>query len=191
LLTRIVQTDPLYIEFAVPDEEAALLRQSLRGSKVHDIKARLLLDDGGELGAAAELTFLDNAVSTNSGTVNARAVLKNPDLSLIPGQFLRVRLEGVALANVLVVPRRAVMTGAQGPFVWTLDDKNVPQFRPVQMGRAVGDAVIIAQGLNEGDRYVIEGNMAVRPGSPVNVQPANAKETKNAKAQPPKAPGAA
>jgi membrane fusion protein (multidrug efflux system) len=191
LLTRIVQTDPLYIEFDMPEEEAALLRQSLRSAKEQQIKVRLLLVDGAEPGTAGDLTFLDNAVSTTSGTVNARAVLKNPDLALIPGQFVRVRVEGVALANVMVVPRRAVMTGAEGPFVWTVDDKNVAQFRSVQMGRSVGDDVVIAQGLNEGDRYITEGSIAVHPGAPVNIQ---SKERKDAKdAQPPstKSPGAA
>ena len=191
LLTRIVQTDPLYIEFAVPDDEAAMLRQSLRSPTGRDIKVQLLLEDGSEFGTAAELTFLDNAVSTNSGTVNARAVLKNPEMRLIPGQFLRVKLQGVALANVMVVPRRAVMTGAEGPFVWTVDEKNMPQFRAVQMGRNLGDRVVIAQGLNDGDRYIVEGTMAVRPGAPVNVHSDSGKESKDAKAPPYKSPGAA
>jgi membrane fusion protein (multidrug efflux system) len=190
LLTRIVQTDPLYIEFAVPDDKAALLRSSLRSPHGRDIKVRLLLDDGSEFATPAALTFLDNAVSTNSGTVNARAVLKNPEMNLIPGQFLRVRLEGVSLANAMVVPRRAVMTGADGPFVWTIDDKNQAQFRRVQMGRNLGDNVVIAQGLNEGDRYIVEGNMAVRPGAPVTVQSKEAKDAKESQAAS-KSPGAA
>jgi membrane fusion protein (multidrug efflux system) len=191
LLTRIVQTDPLYVEFDVPEEEAALLRQSMRSAKAQQVKVRLLLDDGTEPETAGDLTFLDNAVSTTSGTVNARAVLKNPELALIPGQFVRVRLEGVTLANVMVVPRRAVMTGAEGPFVWTVDDKNVAQFRSVQMGRNVGDDVVIAQGLNEGDRYITEGSMAVRPGTPVNIHSKERKDAKDAQAPTTKSPGAA
>jgi len=191
LLTRIVQTDPLYIEFAVPDDEAALLRQTLRGPNGHAIKVRLIPTESGELAAPAELTFLDNAVSTNSGTVNARAVFKNSDMSLIPGQFLRVRLDGVALPDVMVVPRRAVMTGAEGPFVWTVDANNVAQFRAVRMGRNVGDDVVISQGLNDGDRYIIEGTAAVRPGSAVSVQPKDVKDAHDSKARSPQAPGAA
>lgn len=191
LLTRIVQTDPLYIEFAVPDDEAALIRQTLRGPNGHAIKVRLMPSESGELAAPAELTFLDNAVSTNSGTVNARAVFKNSDMSLIPGQFLRVRLDGVALPDVMVVPRRAVMTGAEGPFVWTIDANDVAQFRAVRMGRNVGDDVVVSQGLNDGDRYIIEGTAAVRPGSAVSVQSKDVKDAHDSKVRSPQAPGAA
>ncbi len=119
LLTKIVQVDPLYIEFAVPEAEAALIRSTLApASKAAAPNVKLLLENGSEYADSAKVTFVDNAVDVNSGTVRVRAVLRNPEAQLIPGQFIRARVEGVTLANVVAIPRKAVMSSAQGPFVW-------------------------------------------------------------------------
>jgi membrane fusion protein (multidrug efflux system) len=172
LLTRIVQTDPLYIEFSVPEEEAALLRARLADPVARkDLKATVLLA-GGKHPDKADITFIDNAVEAASGTVLARAVLQNKSTRVLPGQFVRVRVEGVALDEVVSIPRKAVMMSPQGAFVWVIDDKESASFRPVQMGRDVGGQVVITQGLGAGERYIVEGVMKVAPGAPVTAVPA-------------------
>ena len=172
LLTRIVQTDPLYIEFSVPEEEAALLRARLADQATRkNLQATLLLGNG-EHPEKAPVTFIDNAVESTSGTVVARAVLPNKQGSLLPGQFVRVRLEGVALEDVVAIPRKAVMMSPQGAFVWVIDANESASFRPVQMGRGVDEQVIITQGLAAGERYIVEGVMKVAPGAPVTAVPA-------------------
>jgi len=182
LLTRIVQTDPLYIEFSVPEEEAALLRARLADAEARkNLRATLLLA-GGEHPEKAMVTFIDNAVESTSGTVLARAVLPNKSGAMLPGQFVRVRVEGVALDDVVAIPRKAVMMSPQGAFVWVIDDKDAASFRPVQMGRGVGDQVVITQGLGAGDRYIVEGVMKVAPGAPVTAVPAE--PVREASAQP-------
>jgi len=175
LLTRIVQIDPLYVEFSVPEAEAMLLRTAL--SPTHKGPAptvKLLLEDGSEYADAAKLTFVDNAVEVNSGTVRVRAVLQNKLAQLIPGQFVRAHVEGVSLANVVMVPRKAIMSGPQGHFVWLVGADEKVEIRPVQTGRGFGNDVIVTSGLNAGDRFVVEGVLKVQPGIQVSAVSADA-----------------
>jgi membrane fusion protein (multidrug efflux system) len=174
LLTRIVQVDPLYIEFSMPDSEAALLRASMSPAANATKKnptppiVKLLLENGEEYPEAAKLTFVDNAVDTQSGTVRVRAVLSNPEAQLLPGQFIRARIEGVTLANVVAIPRKAIMSSAQGRFVWLVAAEEKIEIRPVQIGRTMGNNVVVTEGLNQGDRYVVEGVLKVQPGITVS-----------------------
>lgn len=175
LLTRIVQIDPLYVEFSVPEAEAALLRSSL--SPTHQGPpplVKLLLEDGSEYADAAKLTFVDNAVEVDSGTVRVRAVLQNKLAQLIPGQFVRAHVEGVSLANVMMVPRKAVMSGPQGHFMWLVGADEKVEIRPVQTGRSFGNNVIVTSGLNVGDRFIVEGVLKVQPGIQVSAVSADA-----------------
>lgn len=171
LLTRIVQIDPLYVEFSVPEAEAALLRNAIAPSSNSAPTVKLLLDEGTQYPDAAKLTFVDNAVDPDSGTVRVRAVLKNASAQLIPGQFVRAKVEGVTLANVVSVQRKAVMNGPQGRFVWLVAAGDKIEFRPVQVGRGFGNNVVVTQGLAPGDRVVVEGVMKVQPGAPVTAVP--------------------
>jgi membrane fusion protein (multidrug efflux system) len=179
LLTRIVQIDPLYVEFSVPEAEAALLRNALipaaqNAKNASAPSVKLLLEDGNEYPEAAKLTFVDNAVDPNSGTVRVRAVLKNPASQLIPGQFIRARVEGVSLADVVAIQRKAVMNSPEGRFVWLVAAGEKIEFRPVQVGRGFGNNIIITQGLAPGDRVVVEGVMKMQPGAVVSAVPFDA-----------------
>ena len=170
LLTRIVQVDPLYIEFSLPDAEAALLRASIAPARKNATPpvVKLLLENGEEYPEAAKLTFVDNASDPQSGTVRARAVLPNPEAQLLPGQFIRARVEGVTLSDVVAIPRKAVMSNAQGRFVWLVAQEEKIEMRPVQVGRTMGNNIVVTQGLAPGDRYVVEGVLKVQPGIQVS-----------------------
>jgi membrane fusion protein (multidrug efflux system) len=167
LLTRIVQTDPVYVEFSLPEREAAQVRARLATGRAPTV--RVGLADGTEHPQPAELTFIDNAVEAGTGTVRARAVLPNPDRRLVPGQFLRARLEGVTLPAAVTVPRRAVMSSAQGSFVWLVGEGDVVELRPVRIDLTVGDLAVIAEGLAGGERVVTEGVLKVQPGVKVAI----------------------
>lgn len=190
LLTTIVQMDPLYVEFSVPEAEAAMLRSSIAsaaGAKAAPV-VKLLLDAGTEYPDAAKLTFVDNAVDRSSGTVRVRAVLNNPAGQLIPGQFIRARVEGATLANVMTISRKAVMTNAQAYFVWVVGAGEKIEMRPVHIGRNMGNNIVITQGLADGERVVVEGVLKVQPGiqvSAVSVDPA-ARQVEAPKAAQPK-----
>ena len=171
LLTKIVQVDPLYIEFSVPEAEAALLRNGLApaNQSARPPGVKLIMEDGSEYPQAAQLTFVDNAVEWTSGTVRVRAVMPNKNAQLIPGQFIRARVEGVMLSNVVSIPRKALMAGPQGAFVWLVGADSKAQMRPVQVGRSFGNNVIVTDGLRAGDRYIVEGVLKVmQPGTLVS-----------------------
>lgn len=169
LLTKIVQVDPLYVEFSVPEAEAVLIRGSLApANKMAAPSVKLLLESGAEYQEAAKVTFVDNAVDPNSGTVRVRAVLRNPEADLIPGQFIRAKVEGVTLSNVVTIPRKAVMSSAQGSFVWLVDAEQKVAMRPVQTGRSMGNTIIVTNGLAPGERYIVEGVLKVQPGIAVS-----------------------
>jgi membrane fusion protein (multidrug efflux system) len=168
LLTRIVQIDPLYVEFAVPESEASLIRGVLARSNGAGLSVKLVMEGGTDYPQVAQLTFIDNAVDLGSGTVRARAVLPNHDATLIPGQFVRAKVEGVVLANSLAIPRKAVMSGPQGRFVWLVDNDQKVAIRPVQVGRSMGNNIMVTEGLSAGERFIVEGVLKVQPGIVVN-----------------------
>lgn len=173
LLTRIVQTDPLYVEFSIPEIDAAAVRARLRVGR-DGLEVRLVLENGAVHPAAAKLNFLDTSVGSGTGTVRARAVVANADGALVPGQFLRVRIEGVTLQGV-AVPRRAVMSSAQGSFVWIVGAGDKVELRPVQLGGNVGARQLVTAGLQGGERVIVEGVLKVQPGAQVTIaQPAAA-----------------
>ena len=186
LLTKIVQIDPLYVEFSLPDAEATLLRATLLPKATPAI-VKLRLDDGTEFPDAAKLTFVDNAVDVQSGTVRARAVLNNKSGQLIPGQFVRAQVEGVTLANVVSIPRKALMSSAQGSFVWIVGADDKVEMRPVQVGRGVRNDVVVTSGLTAGDRFVVDGVLKVQPGIQVSAVSVDA-ATKQAEGEAAKAP---
>jgi membrane fusion protein (multidrug efflux system) len=167
LLTRIVQTDPIYVEFALPEAEAAQVRARLAGDNLPQV--RVELQGGTRLPDPARLTFVDNAVEATSGTVRARAVLPNPDGRLVPGQFLRAEIEGVSLPDAVSVPRRAVMSSAQGSFVWRVGEGDVVELQPVRVVTTVGERVVVAEGLTGGERVIVEGVLKVQPGAKVAI----------------------
>jgi len=181
LLTRIVQADPLYVEFTVPDSEAATLRAGQAANlttglaktsvttPTQPMTVHIELADGTQYAQPAQLTFLDNAIEMQSGSVAARAIVRNPDHALLPGQFVRVRIEGLRIDNVIGLPRKAVLTNGEGHFVWVLDEQNKATQRHLTLGANIGDLVIVKNGLERGDRVVIDGVMKVAAGERVNI----------------------
>jgi len=167
LVTRIVQTDPIYIEFTVPETEAAQVRARLASGSAPLV--RVEVQGGAQHPEPAKLTFVDNAVEPTSGTVRARAVLPNPAGRLVPGQFVRAKLEGVEIADAVTVPRRAVMSSAQGSFVWLVGEGDLVELRPVRLSGMVGERAVVVEGLTGGERVIAEGVLKVQPG--VKVKP--------------------
>jgi len=167
LVTRIVQTDPIYIEFTLPETEAAQVRARLATGSAPLV--RVEVQGGAQLAEPAKLTFVDNAVEATSGTVRARAVMPNPDGRLVPGQFVRAQLDGVEIPDAVTVPRRAVMSSAQGSFVWLVGEGDAVALQPVRLAGMVGERAVIAEGLAGGERVIVEGVLKVQPGVKVKV----------------------
>src|SRR5580765_8077351 len=142
LLTSVIQVDPIWVNFGIPDNEQARLQKDAEAGRLNlpkNFEVELRLADGGIHPKKGRLSFSDVRVSPSTGTREARAEVPNPDGALRPGQFVRVILHGATRPNALTVPQRAVLEGPQGKFVYVVDDKSTAQPRPVQAGEWSGD----------------------------------------------------
>ena len=141
----------------------------------------MLLTDGTVYPYKGRITYLDPVVNADTGTFNMRVEVKNPNGALRPGQFVRVRIQGVVRPNAIMVPQQAIMQGPSGKFVYVVDADNTAQPRPVQVGDWYGDQWLIDSGLKGGDRVVVNGAARLQPGAPVQIQPAAAPDAQPAK----------
>lgn len=176
LLTTMSQVDPMYVRFDISEREYLAWRDAVgRGELVAAngdtpyVEIELL--DGTVYPHRGEISFEDVAVDLQTGSVEMRATIANPDFRLKPGQFVSCRMVGWERPDALSVPKRAVTQSPQGPFVYVVDANNVAQMRPIQPGPWSGDAWLIEAGVSPGDRVVVEGLMKVRPGAPVTPVP--------------------
>jgi len=170
LLTYIVQADRLYVDLAVTDTDAELVRAALAADHGGHVGVSIADAQGRAIAAMGTIEFVSPRIDDATGTVAIRAVLDNPD-GVVPGRIVRARVEGVSIANSLVIPKRAVMHGAQGAYVWTVDASGQPVPAPVELGALAGNDVVVTAGLTAGARVVVDGLLKVRPGSPVNAVP--------------------
>jgi membrane fusion protein (multidrug efflux system) len=184
LLTHIVQSDRLYVQFAVPEAEANSIRGANMGGASNPVTVDVLDTAGNALAQGAKVEFISNAVGDQTGTVEVRALLAN-SMNLTPGQVVRARVNGVTLASSLVIPKRAVMHGVQGSFVWLIGAGDKVEFRPVQLGTTAENDVVVDQGLKAGERIVVDGILKVQPGAVVKGVPLAAGAAPNAAPAPP------
>jgi membrane fusion protein, multidrug efflux system len=173
LLTYIVQSDRLYVQFAVPQAEAASIRaaNTTPTSSSPGITVDVLDTAGNVMAKGARVEFISPAVGDQTGTVEVRAVLENAEANLLPGQVVRAKVNGVNLAGSLVIPKRAVMHGVQGSFVWLIGAGDKVEFRPVQLGVTAENNVVVHDGLKAGERVVVDGVLKVQPGAVVKGVP--------------------
>jgi membrane fusion protein (multidrug efflux system) len=117
------------------------------------------------------LDFLGSRVDQATSTVQANATFPNPDASVLPGQFVRIRIEGLKRYGVLAVPEIAVGQGLMGPQIFVLDENNVARARPVDLGEVAGPWQIIQGGVEPGERVVVGDLAGVQPGTTIEPQP--------------------
>ena len=172
LLTSVVQTDPMWVNFGIADNEQARIQKEAQSGRLklpRNFEVELRLADGSVYAQKGKLDFADVRVSTQTGTREARAEVPNPEGVLRPGQFVRVVLKGASIPNAVTVPQRAVLEGPQGKFVYIVDEKSTAQARPVEAGQWAGDRWIISSGLKGGERVIVDGVMKIGPGAPVRI----------------------
>ncbi|MBI1181058.1 MAG: efflux RND transporter periplasmic adaptor subunit [Alphaproteobacteria bacterium] len=192
LLTTIEQLNPIYVNFSQSSNELLKLRRDIEEGKVKAlpldrIEVTLILEDGSTYNHVGHLNFLDMSVDSSTGSVSLRAEFPNPDRLLLPGQFVRARVQGSVIKNGIMVPQRAVQVKPEGASVMLVDDKNIVRSREVTLGNLQGSFWSIASGLQPGDRVITDGLQHIRPGSPVRIDKAPPKEQPGA-GQPPAKP---
>ena len=182
LLTSITQLDPVYVNFSFSDIEAAEVRRLVDLKKAKGEAPRLTVKisfgDGTTYNHDGVVDFTSSTIDVSTGTLQARAVVDNPDRRLLPGQFVRATVTGVSLDNAIVIPEVALMQSPQGQFVYTVDKDSKAHVNLLTLGQKVGDQWLVLSGLAAGDKLVTEGIMKVRPGSPVQATPATGEANK-------------
>ncbi|NLW95428.1 MAG: efflux RND transporter periplasmic adaptor subunit [Xanthomonadaceae bacterium] len=170
VLTTVVSQDPVHVYFEA--DEQTWLRYSRDAGSGRDgdgrvVRVGLAGEDG--LPHAGTLDFIDNQVDPATGTIRARAVLRNPDGLFTPGLFARVQLAGAQQTRTLLVDDKAVLTDQDRKYVWVLGEDDTAQRRDVELGRVIEDGLrVVRAGLSPEDRVIVSGVQRVfMPGMPV------------------------
>lgn len=183
LLTTIVQLDPVHVRFALPENDANIRRAAregmVRADQEQNVSARLVLADGSEYELDGRIDFTASTLDPRTGTVSARAVFPNPEQVIVPGQFVRVRVELQSFDDVITVPERAITQGQNGPVVYVVDDDSKARIREVELGPVSDGRQILLSGLDAGDRYIVSGLVNLRDGAAVNVTNPDSPEEAN------------
>jgi membrane fusion protein (multidrug efflux system) len=187
LLTYVAQVDPMWVEFSVSENQLLKAREEQKQGIVKPpaeggYEVEVVLADGSVFPHTGRITFSDASLSEETGTFLIRAEVDNPEGLLRPGQFVRARLKGATRPNSILVPKRAVQQGAQGSFVWVINDKAEAEFRPIVVGAWSGDQWFVNKGLQAGEIVVVEGALKLRAGVAVKVVEPDADKTKAQKA---------
>ncbi len=167
-LNTIVQLDPIYVTFAPSESDLAEIQKSRAGGK---LEAEVLLPGETVARHRGSLTFIDNAIDSNTGTITARATIDNKDFSLLPGQYVRIKLRVKDQPDALMVPQVAVGSGQMGKYLYVVGEGNKVERRPVTLGPVEAEQVTILTGIGVNDK-VITGNLQkIGPGALVQPLP--------------------
>lgn len=201
LLTNIVQTNPMYVNFSVSEAELLRMNQQFgsgqlslpgkrasNGSLGFDVKVKLA--DGSQYPRAGKLNFASEIVNPKTGSFDVRAVIPNPDGGLRPGQFVRVLLGGATRPNSLSVPQRAVIDSPFGKIVFVINKEDKLEPHPVELDGWTAGEWLVTKGVAAGDRVLVEGFIKAHdPGMLVKAVPyVPAVPGQSAAAKPPAAP---
>jgi membrane fusion protein (multidrug efflux system) len=190
LLAEISTDDPAWVYFSV--SEAMLLNyqrrygaaeRSSEGERAAD-PVRLRLSDGTEYALPGFINFADRALDPTTGTYSLRAEFPNPDHTLVPGLFARIRVIAEEREGVIVVPDRAVQQQLGRYFVTVVGKDEKAEVRPVELGARLGNRWVVDGGLAAGDRVVVEGILKARPGTPLKAAVVDAASFDSAAAAP-------
>ncbi len=170
-LTVITQLDPVFVDISQPGVDSMRLRTEM--SAAGDIPVQVILDSSSGMThpQKGELKFSDVVVDETTGSVGLRALVPNPDQTLLPGLFVRAKIE-LGESQAVLVPQRATTRNPQGGLtLWTIDGTNQVNPRAIMVSGAYGDNWIVASGIDAGETIVIEGYQKIQPGMTVNPSP--------------------
>jgi membrane fusion protein, multidrug efflux system len=180
-LVQLNQIVPIYVTFFVPESNLARVRERFAGGQLKVFAYPKGQTDNPSVG---RLTFIDNGVDTTTGMFKLKATFDNTDRKLWPGQFVDVALELSTEKNAIVVPTRAIQTGQQGEYVYVVAADNTAELRPVKTRGVFQNMTVIADGLNAGERVIVNGQLRVVPKAKVVVQnTVSATQSSSTKAQ--------
>ena len=176
LLTTIHRVDPMYVVVNVPETFILKRRRDIEAKRithpgVYQLRGRLTLMDGTAYPQEGVLDLLEPGLRTETSSRQTRITFPNPNRTLLPGQFVKVRFTGDTKTDAILIPQRAVLQGPQGPFVFVVNQEEKIEIRDVAAADWKGDQWLIDRGLSAGDRVVVNGLMQIGPGASVTTVP--------------------
>ena len=174
LLTNITQLDPIYVIFSASESEMMSLANMVKNGLVrnpenkNEIITNVKFSNDTVYPQVGKINFINSGIDEGTGTIKLRAVFPNPERRLWPGQFLRLVMEGLTRVDALIVPQEAIMQGTNGSYVYIVNDQDMVETVNVQTGLMTKDGGwIIDNGLEKGNRVVVNNLMKIRPGMKV------------------------
>jgi membrane fusion protein (multidrug efflux system) len=185
-LALIQQLDPIYVNISQSSADVLRLRRAiasgqLKNASKDQYRITLVTEDGRVYPHPGKLLFSDMSVDENTGSIMMRAAFPNPDRMLLPGMYVRARLDQAINEQAITIPQQALVRGPDGASVMLVgaDGKVTPQ--PVQADTAQDNQWVISKGLKAGDRVIVEGFQKAKPGSIVKPMPWQAAPPANQK----------
>jgi membrane fusion protein, multidrug efflux system len=179
-LTYVAAVDPIWVTFSVSQNQTAKWRDEVEKKLVippknQDYEVDIVLPDGTKYPYTGKISFADPSFSQDTGSFMVRAVLPNPKKELRPGMFVTAFVKGAVRPGAIVVPQLAVQQGSNGHLVYVVNEAGAAEVRPVVIGDYQGEKdIIVLDGLQAGDRVVVDGVLKVVPGKPVKIVEAGA-----------------
>ena len=167
VLVTVMQIHPIYVAFSVPEERLSAVRRQAREESL-EVKAFASGDTN--TAAGGNLTFINNTVDTNTGTILLKATFPNANTVLWPGQFVQTTLVLSNLTQATVVPSQAVQTSQDGEFIFVVKPDDTVEARPVSAGITYHGERVITGGLKPGETVVTDGQVKLTAGSKVSVK---------------------
>jgi membrane fusion protein, multidrug efflux system len=166
-LVTLNQLRPIYVAFSVAERHLAELQQAMAAGPL-PVTATIPGAQG--VAAKGQVSYLENAIDSESGTFSVKATFANQNETLWPGQFVNVVVQLRVEPNALVIPSQAVQQGQNGAYVFVIKPDDTVDLRPVTVDRSIGDQTVIASGVTAGERVVTDGQMRLTPDAKVDVQ---------------------
>ncbi|KNC91617.1 multidrug efflux RND transporter periplasmic adaptor subunit AcrA [Trabulsiella odontotermitis] len=186
-LATVQQLDPIYVDVTQSSNDFLRLKEELASGKLQQengkAKVELVTSDGKTLPQAGTLEFSDVTVDQTTGSITLRAVFPNPKGDLLPGMFVRARLQEGTNPNALLVPQQGVTRTPRGDATaMIVGEGDKVEVRQITATQAIGDKWLVTDGLKSGDRVIVTGLQKVRPGVQVKAQEAAAENNQQAAA---------
>ncbi|HEM6802713.1 TPA: efflux RND transporter periplasmic adaptor subunit [Citrobacter koseri] len=171
-LATVQQLDPIYVDVTQSSSDFMRLRQSVKQGSLHKDNTRsnveLVMENGQAYPLKGTLQFSDVTVDESTGSITLRAVFPNPQHTLLPGMFVRARIDEGIQPNAILVPQQGVTRTPRGDaMVMIVNDKDQVEARDVIATQAIGDKWLISKGLQPGDKVIVSGLQKARPGEQV------------------------
>ncbi|QKN79880.1 efflux RND transporter periplasmic adaptor subunit (plasmid) [Scandinavium goeteborgense] len=170
-LATVQQLDPIYVDLTQSSEEFTHLKQAISNGQVEktpETKVSLTLENGEVYPLKGHLEFSDVTVDQRTGSISLRAVFPNPQHSLLPGMFVRAKVDEGIKQDAILIPQQAVTRNPRGEaVVMVVNSENKAERRTVATSKAIGDSWLISKGLSEGDKVIVSGLQKVKPGNAV------------------------